>query len=63
MTNAVKVAVAQFGGANAAEIFERIIIKDVDWYLFDETADREFEIKELKQHYDKVYVGKFEEIK
>ena len=63
MTNAVKVAVAQIGGANAAELFDKLIIKDVDWYVFDETADIEFELKELRQYYDKVYVGKFEEIK
>ena len=24
----------------------------IDWYYFDKTADRDFEIKDLKEHYD-----------
>ncbi len=59
----IKVAVAQFDGANATEVFENIVLKDVDWYLFDETADKEFELSQLCKNYDKVFVGKFEEIK
>ena len=59
----VKIAVAQFGGADAAIVFENIVLKDVDWYLFDETADVDFELAQLENHYDKVFIGKFEEIK
>lgn len=58
-----KIAVVQFEGADAAVIFENIVLKDVDWYLFDKTADIEFELAQLKNNYDKVFAGKFEEIK
>lgn len=63
INSGLKVAIAQFEGANAAIIFENIVLKDVDWYLFDETADVEFELAQLKNNYDKVFIGKFEEIK
>lgn len=59
----IKIAVAQFEGADAAVVFENIMLKDVDWYLFDKTADIVFELTQLKNNYDKVFVGKFEEIK
>ena len=61
--NNIKIAVAQFEGADATVIFENIMLKDVDWYLFDKTADIEFELTQLKNNYDKVFIGKFEEIK
>ena len=64
MTNSgLKIAVVQFEGADAEVIFENIVLQDVDWYLFDETADIEFELAHLKNNYDKVFVGKFEEVK
>lgn len=63
INSGLEVAVVQFEGADAAIIFENIVLKDVDWYLFDETADVEFELTQLKNNYDKVFIGKFEEIK
>lgn len=58
MKQSIKFAVAQFGAAEDPELMilaSEIGKKDVDWYLFDETADKEFELRQLKEHYDFVY--------
>ena len=53
-----KIAVAQFGNPDDAtlkEMAQAASEKGMHWYYFDETADREFEIADLKSHYDIVY--------
>lgn len=60
---AIKIAVAQVEGMDTGAIFERIIIKDVDWYIFDKTADIVFELERLKEHYDQVFFCEFKEVK
>ena len=48
-----KIAVAQFKEiGNLDEMTRATTAAGIDWYYFDETADREFEIKDLKEHYD-----------
>lgn len=47
-----KIAVVEFGSGEAEST---VIVKDVDWYIFDETADKDFEIKLLCENYDRVY--------
>lgn len=50
-----KVAVAQFEAADDPAIMQlasEIGKLGVHWYIFDKTANREFEIKDLKEHYD-----------
>lgn len=63
MTKNIKIAVAQVEGTDTAAIFERLIIKDVDWYIFDKTADIVFELEQLKEHYDQVFFCEFKEVK
>ena len=67
-----KIAIVQFGykpreeeiKANSKILTRRGI---VDWYFFDETADRDFEIAALRPHYDFIYecidIENFKEIK
>ena len=53
-----KIAVAQFGNPDDAELqkmAQAASKKGIHWYYFDKTADREFEIADLKSHYDIVY--------
>ena len=54
----IKVAVAQFGDALSPEL-ETVIAgigrNNLDWYYFDETADKEFELGQLKNFYNEVY--------
>ena len=55
-----KIAVVQFGRKPNDEELEKIAIALAreglaHWYFFEETADKEFEIKELKTHYNFVY--------
>lgn len=64
-----KTAIVQFNDINNSSIkalAEKLQWK-VDWYIFDETADREFELKEICEHYDEVYecidVNKFKGVK
>ena len=59
----IKIAVAQVEGTDTTAIFERLIIKDVDWYIFEKTADIVFELEQLKEHYDQVFFCEFKEVK
>ena len=63
MTKNIKIAVAQVEGVDTTAIFERLIIKDVDWYIFEKTADIVFELEQLKEHYDQVFFCEFKEAK
>lgn len=50
-----KVAVVQFGeteGRDMTNLSGWLSKIGIDWYYFDKTADRDFEIKDLKEHYD-----------
>ena len=48
-----QIAIVQFGEINGLDNgLITPITANIDWYYFDETADREFEIKDLKEHYD-----------
>lgn len=56
----INMAIVQFGHKKNEEELQKIIEqltkkKLAHWYYFDETADREFEIADLKTHYDIVY--------
>ncbi len=54
----IKFAVVQFGNINNEELIEiakEITKEGVRWYVFDETADREFELDLLREHYDIIY--------
>lgn len=58
-----KIAVAQFGESNNPDILQLsscLTALGIKWYYFDETADREFELKDLKEHYDIVFEYKGE---
>ena len=68
----IKIAVVQFGHKEKEEelkMFARLLRKErtADWYFFDETADKDFEIKALWPHYIGIYecidVDNFEELK
>jgi hypothetical protein len=55
-----KIAIVQFGHKKNEEELQKItkqLAREelAHWYYFDETADREFEIADLKSHYDIVY--------
>jgi hypothetical protein len=54
----IKIAVAQFGDTLSPEL-ETVIAgigrNNLHWYYFDETADKEFELGQLKDFYDEVY--------
>ena len=50
-----KVAVVQFGeteGRDMTNLSSWLGKIGIDWYYFDKAADRDFEIKDLKEHYD-----------
>ena len=56
----VKIAIVQFGHKKNEEELQKItrqLAREelAHWYYFNETADREFEITDLKSHYDVVY--------
>lgn len=56
----INMAIVQFGRKPNDEELEKIAITLAreglaHWYFFEETADREFEIADLKSHYDIVY--------
>ena len=54
----VENAVAQFGGADDP-VTQGIAAKtanDIHWYLFDEDADKEFEIRVLCENYKNVFL-------
>lgn len=56
----INIAVVQFGRKKDEEelkILARRLTKErlADWYYFDETANKEFEIKDLKNYYDFIY--------
>lgn len=53
-----KIAVAQFGNPDDEDIKEMAQAaseKGIHWYYFDETADKEFELQQLCEHYDIVF--------
>ena len=53
-----KIAVAQFGNPDDAQLKEMAQAaseKGMHWYYFDETADKNFELQQLCEHYDIVF--------
>ena len=53
-----KIAIAQFGNPDDEDIKEMSQAaseKGIHWYYFDETADKEFELQQLCEHYDIVF--------
>ena len=57
MTDA-KTAIAQFGNPDDAELKEmaqKASEKGIHWYYFDETADEDFELEQLCEHYNIIY--------
>ena len=53
-----KIAVAQFGNPDDATLQEMVQAaseKGMHWYYFDETADEDFELQQLCEHYDIVF--------
>ena len=60
INSGINMAIVQFGRKPNDEELEKIAITLAreglaHWYFFEETADREFEIADLKSHYDIVY--------
>lgn len=60
ITSNTKMAIIQFGHKpneeELKELSKQLSIKKIaDWYYFDKTADREFEVAALRPHYDIVY--------
>lgn len=51
----IDIAIAQFGEIDGIKP-ENAIEKGIHWYYFDETADRDFELRQLREHYRIVYV-------
>lgn len=53
-----KVAIAQFGNPDDAELKEMAQAaseKGIHWYYFDKTADEKFELEQLCEHYNIVF--------
>lgn len=53
-----KIAIAQFGNLDDEDIKEMaqaVSEKGIHWYYFDETADKDFELRQLCEHYDIVF--------
>ena len=53
-----KIAIAQFGNLDDEDIIEMAQAaseKGIHWYYFDETADKNFELQQLCEHYDIVF--------
>lgn len=54
----INIAVAQFGNPddeNVKEIAKVMSEKGIHWYYFDKTADEDFEIGQLCEHYNIVF--------
>jgi hypothetical protein len=54
----IKIAIAQFGNPDDVELKEMTQAtseKGIHWYYFDETADEDFEIEQLCEHYNIVF--------
>ena len=54
----IKIAIAQFDNQDDEDIKEMaqaVSEKGIHWYYFDETADEDFEIKQLCEHYNIVF--------
>ena len=54
----IKLAIAQFGNTDdevLKEIAQKLSEKGIHWYCFNETADEEFELKQLCEHYNIVF--------
>lgn len=50
-----KIAIAQFGNPDDEDMAKAASEKGMHWYYFDETADKEFELQQLCEHYDIVF--------
>ena len=53
-----KIAIAQFGNPDDEDIKEMSQAaseKRIHWYYFDETADKDFELQQLCEHYNIVF--------
>ena len=53
-----EIAVAQFGNPDdevLKAMAQKASEKGIHWYCFDETADEDFELKQLCEHYNIVY--------
>lgn len=53
-----EIAVAQFGNLEDEELkklFKNANQKGIHWYYFDKTADEEFELNQLCEHYKVVF--------
>ena len=53
-----KIAIAQFGNPDDTELkqmAQAISEKGIHWYYFDETADKDFELEQLCEHYNIVF--------
>lgn len=53
-----KVAIVQFGNPDDEKLkkmTQSVSEKGIHWYYFDETADEEFEIEQLCEHYNIVF--------
>ena len=53
-----KIAIAQFGNPDdevLKEMAQKASEKGIHWYYFDKTADEDFEIEQLCEHYNIVY--------
>ena len=54
----IKIAIAQFDNQDDEDIKEMaqaVSEKGIHWYYFDETADEDFELQQLCEHYDIVF--------
>lgn len=61
-----RLAVVQFGGTEDPDLKELAQAANIHWYVFDEDADKAFEINHLKDHYAFIFVclkGKEKELK
>ena len=65
-----KMAITQFDNLEdkeLQEIAQQATEQGYHWYVFDKTADKEFELRQLCEHYDVVLLCKdaqnFEEVK
>lgn len=53
-----KVAIAQFGNPDDAtlkKMAQAASEKGIHWYYFDKTADKDFELQQLCEHYNIVF--------
>ena len=54
-----KIAIAQFGNPDDEDIKEMAQTaseKGIHWYYFDEMTDRDFELQQLCEHYNIVFI-------